>query len=345
MTTRPLIGLLACLAILSPSGAHAQDIAIGDLVMMEQDVPFRLVGYGLVVGLDGTGDRALGGSGGGQTVRSVANLLRRFGLVVPPDALRPRNVAAVLVTGEVSPYLRPGGRFEVQVASVGDAVSLRGGVLWPTPLVSNLGESPVATAQGSVLISDGFEASGLDFPIETSARLSQAGLLEAQLPITPFASTSRLLLADPDLSTALRIAGAINQELGDDMAAVEDPGSVVLSLSDEDGPGRAAIISQIEELRIQPNRRAQLIIDGRDGTVVAGGDMRIGEAVVSHGGMTLSVGTPEGVAGTGIQVRPGATVQEVAQALHQLGAPPNAIATIFKALNEIGALPAKVSIR
>ena len=112
-------------------------------------VPRRLVGYGLVVGLEGTGDRSFGGfAGETPTVRSIVNLLKRFNVVVPPQAMISRNVAAVLVTAEASPYLRSGGRFEVQVSSLGDATSLRGGVLWITPLVGDPNQPPVATAQG-----------------------------------------------------------------------------------------------------------------------------------------------------------------------------------------------------
>ncbi|MEX0911968.1 MAG: flagellar basal body P-ring protein FlgI, partial [Gemmatimonadota bacterium] len=131
--------------LLMPKLLNGQDTRIADLTIQETAVPVRLVGYGLVVGLDGTGDR--GGSGGGQTVQSVANLLRRFDVDVPPDVLRMRNVAAVLVTAEVSPYLRPGGRFEVHVSSIGDARSMRGGVLWMTPLISDVAGIPVASAQ------------------------------------------------------------------------------------------------------------------------------------------------------------------------------------------------------
>ena len=114
--------------------ADAQTTRVRDLTVQGGDVPVRLVGYGLVSGLDGSGDRVSGTSTAGHTVRSIANLLRRFNVEVPENMLRTRNVAAVLVTSEVSPYLRPGGRFDVHVSSIGDATSLRGGVLWITPL-------------------------------------------------------------------------------------------------------------------------------------------------------------------------------------------------------------------
>ena len=120
---------------------------IRDLVIDDQGIAVRLVGYGLVTGLSGTGDVAYSGRNSQHTVQSVANVLRRFDIIVPAELLRTRNVAAVLVTAEVSPYLRPGGRFEVQVSSVGDSRSLRGGVLWMTPLVTEAGGKPQGTAQ------------------------------------------------------------------------------------------------------------------------------------------------------------------------------------------------------
>jgi flagellar P-ring protein precursor FlgI len=139
-----------------PATLAAQDVKIRDLTTAEGAAPIRVVGYGIAVGLDGTGDRSGGGTrGGGMTVQSVVNLLRNFDVEIPSDLVRTRNAAVVLVTAEVSPYLRAGGRFEVQVASLGDARSLRGGVLYMTPLVAEAGGRPVAVAQGPLMLSDG----------------------------------------------------------------------------------------------------------------------------------------------------------------------------------------------
>ena len=323
-------------------GATAQ-VQIRDLTIQEQFVPVRLVGYGLVVGLDGTGDRVQGGAG--QTVQSVANLLRRFEVEVPPEMLRLRNVAAVLVTAEVSPYLRAGGRFEVHVSSLGDARSVRGGVLWMTPLISEVGGAPMATAQGNLLISDGGMARG-GYSVETTARIPTGGLLESDLPRPAFASSSRLLLKEPDLGTATRIAAAVNSAIGGGTAAVEDPGAVALQLP-ADPAQRMEILSRMQELRVQPLRANRIIIDGRDGTVVAGGDLSIGAAVVSHGAVTLTIGGGGGGEGGPGEVRvpQGTSAQQVASALHALQTPPTEIAAIFASLREIGALPAEVIIR
>jgi flagellar P-ring protein precursor FlgI len=351
MSTRHLIGaLLAALAaLLLPRTAAGQDARVRDLTLAGGDVPVRLVGYGLVVGLDGTGDRAIGGYGARHTVQSIANLLRNFDIEVPVTVLRTRNVAAVLVTAEVSPYLRPGGRFDVHVASLGDAVSLRGGVLWMTPLVPDVGGQPVATAQGPLVLSDG-AAQRAAPGVETSARIPDGGLLEVDLPRPAFGGTSRLVLRDPDLGTALRIAAAIDAEFGDGTAVVEDPGAIALRVPAD--ANMAAFLARVGELRIAPDRRPQIIIDARDGTVVAGGDLRVGEAVVSHGGMTLAIGGPGiadvdggGMGAGGVRLGAGASVQEVAAALHAVGAAPQEIAAIFESLRRIGALSAEVVSR
>jgi len=327
----------------------AAQVPVRDLVTLDQDVPWRLMGYGLVVGLDGTGDRTIAGYSGGQTVQSVANLLRRFNVEVPAEMLRTRNVAAVLVTSEVSPFLRPGGRFEVQVASLGDASSLRGGVLWTTPLTTAASTDPMATAQGPLIMSDGFDGPA-GYAVETSARLPGGGLLEATLPATSFAAVRRLSLNAPDLGTALLVADAINQAIGEGTATLEDPGSIQLTYPD---PTQAAqVLGQIEALTVTPASQARVVIDGRDGTVVAGSGLTVGAAVVSHRGITLSIDGADTPVQEGqepptglVRVAPGVSVQEVAAALHQVGASPSAIATIFTALRDVGAMSADVTIR
>ena len=342
-TIRALV--LGVTALAAAAGtAHAQDVRIRDLTIQDQFVPVRLVGYGLVVGLDGTGDRVQGGQSSGQTVQSVANLLRRFDVEVPPEMLRLRNVAAVLVTAEVSPYLRPGGRFEVHVSSVADARSIRGGVLWMTPLISEVGGDPVATAQGNLLISDGAMSRG-GYTVETTARIPTGGLLEMDMPRPAFASSSRLLLKEPDLGTASRIAAAVNYDVGPGTATVEDPGSVALNLP-ADAAQRITTLTRVQELRVQPLRQTRIVIDGRDGTVVAGGDLTVGEAVVSHGAVTLTVGAAGGAAAPGeVRVPGGTSAQQIASALHALQTPATEIAAIFASLREIGALTAEVVIR
>ena len=352
--------------LLSRSAATAQEVHVRDLAIPDGSTPVRLLGYGIVVGLDGTGDRGTGGKSGGQTVQSIANLLRRFNVEIPAEVLRTRNAAAVLVTAEVSPYLRAGGRFEITISSIGDARSLRGGTLWMTPLLSDPDAPAVASAQGSIVMSDGnLNSRNLD-PIETSGRIPSGGILEGDLGRTSFANVSRLVMKEPDISTATKIVAAINQSIGANTATVEDPGSISLTIAAS--PERAATLVKIQDLKITPDRLNRLIIDGRDGTVVAGGDMTVGSAVVSHGGVTLAIGSaadaaggnaggnpgsrnasnagPDGPTGTqAVRIQSGASVQKVAAALQAIQTTPTEMAAIFESLREIGALSADVSIR
>ncbi len=334
-------GLALCVSRM----VNAQEmIRVRDLTIEDKAIPVRLMGYGLVIGLDGTGDRSAGGKQGGMTVNSVVNVLRRFGVQLPVEAMKTRNVAAVLVTAEVSPYLRAGGKFEIHVSSLGDARSLRGGVLWMTPMLSDVGVEPVATAQGAVLMAD--VGGGRGWMIENSARIPSGGLLEAELPRPQFASSSKLLMRDPDVTMATRIATAINKEMGDGTATVEDPGSIALAFKDSK-EDHAMTVARIQDMRVQPQRIARLIIDSRDGTIIAGGDLTIGEATVSHGGITISVGAVDTSAAAPFNVRvaSGTAVTRVAAALHAIQAPPSEIAAIFEALRSIGAIVAEVVVR
>jgi flagellar P-ring protein precursor FlgI len=345
MSRAALVLVVVAIAVAaSAAPVRAQDVRLRDLVVAEGDVPVRLVGYGLVVGLDGTGDRAAGRAGSGHTVRSIVNLLRNFGVDVPADLLRTRNVAAVLVTAETPAYLGRGGRFDVQVASIGDAVSLRGGILWATPLVAEIGGEPLATAQGPLLVSDGRIGRGMP-SVETAARLPSGGMLHVAPDAPSFAAASRLILRNPDLATAVRVAAAINTATGDGTAVVQNPGTIALHPpADVD---RATFLATLSELRVRPERAAQIVIDVRDGSIAAGGDMLIGPAVVSHGLLTLSVGAtapPSGAPGD-VRVAPGASVQDVAAALHAIAAPPAVIAAVFESLRSVGALTAEVVVR
>ena len=337
--------LIACAASSARGRCDAQDmIHLRDLTIEDKALPVRLMGYGLVVGLDGTGDRASGGKAGGMTVNSIVNLLRRFGVQLPVEAMKTKNVAAVLVTAEISPYLRAGGRFEVHVSSVGDARSLRGGVLWMTPMLSEVGGDPVASAQGAVLMAD-LAAKGSS-AIENSARIPSGGLLESDLARPQFASSNKLLLREPDVTMATRIATAINKELGENMATVEDPGSIALALKDQK-EGQAIVLTKIQDLRVQPQRIARLIIDSRDGTIIAGGDLTIGEATVSHGGITITIGANDTTAAVpnNLRMASGTPVTRVAAALHAIQAPAVEIAAIFESLRAIGAIAAEVVVR
>lgn len=347
MSARLPGALGALLLVLVLAAPAAADGRIGDLTLHAGDVPRRLVGYGLVVGLDGSGDRSFGRSTAGTpTVRSVVNLLRRFQIEVPAEQLRMRDVAAVLVTAEASPYLRAGGRFEVQVSALGDATSLRGGVLWMTPLVTDPGQPPLATAQGPLLVSDEGDSRSLRTRQGNTGRIPQGGMLEVELPAE--AMSTRLVLRRPDLATASGIAAAVNAAFGANTAKVEDPGAVALTPAAGRTEGVSAFLAAVDTVQVITRAQALVVIGGRDGTVVAGGGAKVGPASVSHGGLTLQVGgrPATGAAVNGIvRVEPQASVQDVAAGLHAAGAKPEEIAAIFEALQAAGALQAQVVIR
>lgn len=344
----PLGALLLALLLLGPVTAHAQvPTRIGDLTRHPGATPRRLVGYGLVTGLDGSGDRSLGVTGASTpSVRSVVNLLRRFQVEVPAEVLRMRNVAAVLVTAEVSPWLRSGGRFEVQVAAIGDATSLRGGVLWMTPLVEDADAEPVATAQGALFLPEdgprGFGRRG------NSGRIPDGGVLEVDPAAAP-SPPRQLLLRDPDLGTATRIAEAVNGAFGAGTARVLDPGAVALVPRGGDDAA-LGFLAAVDTLLVSPLAAARLVIDGREGTIVAGGDLAVGSAVIHHQGVTLQVGgaAPDASGGRRdglVRVEARASVQTVAAGLHAAGVRPQDVAAIFESLRAAGALRAEVRVR
>ena len=337
---------------------QAQATRIRDLTISGGEVPVRLVGYGLVVGLEGTGDRVFGGILGGVTVRTVANLLRNLGIEVPERVIRTRNAAAVLVTAEASPYTRRGGRFDVSIASMGDASSLRGGQLWQAPLLGSVGGPPVAVAQGNVVI----PASGrnrLDAPVETSAVLTDAAVALTDFVGGGEGPPDRLLMRDPDLATAQRIADAVNAALGEGVATVQDPGAIGLQLPADDP---MASLVALGELEVTPDADARVVVDAQSGAVAAGGDISVGEAVVSHDWLTLTIAPPDappaaagGANGDvppeappapgAIRAEPGVRVQALAAALHEVGATAEMIGAVFRSLRNVGAIRAEVVVR
>jgi flagellar P-ring protein precursor FlgI len=336
--------------VLAAAAAHAQVPArVGDLTLHPGSVPRRLVGYGLVTGLDGTGDRSFGVTGAATpSVRSVVNLLRRFNIEVPPEQLRLRDVAAVVVTAETSPWLRAGGRFDVQVSALGDASSLRGGVLWITPLVGDPDEPPVATAQGPLYVAG--DGRGGFSRRSNAARVPQGGVLEQDPERVPPPS-NRLLLRQPDLPTALRLSEAINAAFGAGTARVEDPGALSLTPRGAAADDAMSFFASVDTISLVTSGPARIVIDGREGTLVGGGDIRIGPAVITLHGVTLAVG---GAAGAGVdslareglvRMAPRASVQDVAAGLHAAGVKPEDMASIFEALQASGALRAEVVVR
>jgi flagellar P-ring protein precursor FlgI len=252
------------------------------------------------------------------------------------------------VTADVSLYLRPGARFEVQVSSLGDATSLRGGNLVMTPLMTDVGAMPVATAQGPVILSEE-PGARLRNRGGTSGRVPRGGVLEVAFERPETSAQPILLLTNPNVTMAQRITAAINTSLGDGSAELVDPGAVRLTPTGGAADNVFEFVSTVVNLNVS-NETRRVVIDLQDGTVVAGGGLLVGAAAVTHSGITVSIGdstaAPGGEALPGL-LRVGAetTVQAVAEGLHATGARPREIAAIFGALREVGALTAEVVVR
>lgn len=343
---RVLAVLGLALALVSASNRPADAARVADLTRRPGDVPRRLVGYGLVVGLDGSGDRSFAVAGGNTpTVRSVVNVLRRFGIEVPSDRLRARNVAAVLVTAEVSPWLRSGGRFDVQVSALGDATSLDGGTLWMTPLQPGPDAEPVASAQGVLELPRDPAQRGRWTAQSNRARVADGGVLEMDPPVSD-APVPRLNLRQPDARMADRIAKAIDTAFGAGAARVEDPGAIVLDAARAGEAGLVAWLAAIDTVSVTSEAPARVVLSRRDGTVVAGGDLRVSAAVVTHRGITLRIG---GAGGEGVQglvdVPADAPVRDVVAGLHAAGASADDLIAVLGALQAAGALVAEVVVR
>jgi flagellar P-ring protein precursor FlgI len=326
-----------------------------------------LVGYGLVVGLNKTGDKK-------QTIfpaQTLATMLERFGQSVQPALLKVENIAAVMVTAQLGPYAQGGSRIDVTVSSVGDARSLQGGVLMPTSLRGPDG-SPVALAQGPLSIGGyGVGAGGNTVQVNhlTVGRVPNGGLVEVTRSMgMPAADLVRLALHEPDFVSARRVAAALNQELGSGSARVLDAGAVALQVPGQYRSEIPELIARIEPLQVELDVVAKVVINERTGTVVLGGDVKIGPAAVAHGRLAVRVatqyevsqplpyskGTTEVVPQTDLSVQenapqivnfePGATLSDVVRALNVLGATPRDIITIMLSLKAAGALRAEVVI-
>jgi flagellar P-ring protein precursor FlgI len=360
-----------------PSGAidpipeGAASARIKDLVEFEGVRGNDLVGYGLVVGLNGTGDAIRNAP---FTEEALQNLLERLGVNVSGEEFRPRNIAAVLVTATLPPFARAGSRLDITVSTIGDAKSLLGGTLVMTPLNAADGEI-YAVAQGSV-IAGGVVASGdastVTQGVPTAGSIPGGARVEREVDFAFDAMGEvRLAVRDPDFTTAARIEAAIDERFGRASATMLDSGTVLLDFAALGGLSPAAAISRIENLPVAPAQRARVVVDHRSGTIVLGDDVRISRVAVSQGNLTLRVNetpvvsqpnpfsrTGETVvvprtdaeiqedAGTGLAVVPASvTLAELVEGLNALGVAPRDMIDILKAIKAAGALHAEFVVQ
>ena len=355
--------ILAVLMLALPSeGARLKELASIEGVRENQ-----LLGYGLVVGLNGTGDRQ-------QTVfstQSLSNLLRNMGVNVAPTALRVRNIAAVMVTASLPPFARPGMRLDVTVSSIGDSNSLRGGSLILTTLKGANGEA-FATAQGPLSIG-GISASGPGASVAvnhpTVGRIPEGGLVERPAPsIAPSAEGFRLTLKQADFVTAARVQAAIEKSFPEAEIHAENSGSVWIRMPEAYRERPVDFVAQLDTIEVEADRAAKVILNERTGTVVFGGDVRIAPVAVLHGSLTVQVTTdlaisqPTPFSGgvttvapqTNVQVNEqaaktatlteGATVEELIRALTAIGSTPRDIIAIMQSIAAAGALEAQLEV-
>lgn len=342
---------------------------IKDIVDIEGVRENQLVGYGLVVGLNGTGD---GLNNSPFTRQSLESMLERLGVNTRGNNLRTDNVAAVMVTANLPPFAMQGARIDVNVSALGDASSLQGGTLLVTPLLGADGEV-YAVAQGAVSVG-GFDARGdaasITRGVPTSGRIASGGLVEAE---TKFALSDlkdiRLSLRTPDFTTARRIANTINSFMGFDVAMMVDPSTVRLTLGYKSYDDMLNMLTDIEQLRVETDTPAKVVVDEHSGIVVIGEDVRVSEVAVAQGNLTVSITeTPlvsqpqpfsEGqtaiVPRTQVSVDDenqnqlslvgdGVSLKELVDGLNALGVGPRDLISILQAIKAAGALQADIEV-
>ncbi|RME62270.1 MAG: flagellar basal body P-ring protein FlgI [Alphaproteobacteria bacterium] len=349
--------------------AHASS-RIKDLVRFENVRDNQLTGYGLVVGLNGTGDTLRNSP---FTEKSLAAMLERLGVNIRDVQLKTDNVAAVTVTATLPPFARKGSRIDVTVATLGDADDLMGGTLLVTPLIGLDGEV-YAVAQGQVAIS-GFAAGGaagsVTQGVPTSGRIANGAIVERELPVNFHDMQSmKLALRNPDFTTAQRIAQAINDHYGRRFAAALDPATVTVERP-LDFPGdMVALATDIEQLPVAPDQIARVIINESAGVIVMGADVRISRVAIAQGNLTIRVtetpqvsqpqpfsesGETVVVPRTQVEVDTGAdrklgildgsvSLQDLVDGLNALGVGPRDMISILQALKAAGAMQAELEV-
>ena len=366
-TSYPLVLVLLLSAATAAPFAYG-GARIKELVTLEGVRDNQLIGYGLVVGLNKTGDRL-------QTIfsaQSLTSMLQRMGVSVPPDGIRVNNTAAVMVTATLPPFAQPGVKIDITAAAIGDASSLRGGLLLLTPLRAVNGEVYVV-AQGPV-VTGAFSAGGggnrqvINHP--TVGRVVAGGIVERAAPSVAPSESVRLQLRNADFTTAARITEVINSRFDGAGAIASAESSAVVAV---DLPpaylGRAtAFIAEVEALEVDADRMARVVINERTGTIVMGRRVQISPVVVFHGDMAVEIQTSFGVSQPNpfssgetavvpdtevavfeeeartVTLGEGATVEDLVRALMSIGSTPRDVISILQNINSAGALDAVIEV-
>ena len=343
---------------------------VKDLVDVEGIRDNMLVGYGLVVGLNGTGDSLKNAP---FTQQSIQTMLERLGVNTRGQTMQTKNVAAVMVTASLPAFAGQGSRIDVSVSAMGDAKNLQGGTLLVTPLLGADGQV-YAVSQGPVA-TGGFSAQGdassVTRGVPTAGRISNGAIVEKETGFTLASMNSlKLSLRNPDLTTATRIAGAVNSYLGSKIALASDPSNVVLAMPANYPGGVMGLLTDIEQVKVDPDQPAKVIIDENSGVIVMGADVRISTVAIAQGNLTIKVqetpqvsqpapfsntGETVEVPRTSIQIddskgnkmtvlHPGVSLQSVVDGLNALGVGPRDIISILQAIKAAGALQADITV-
>lgn len=364
-----LLGWCVVATLGAQQTVQAKLARVGDIATVEGVRDNQLVGYGIVVGLHGTGDSS-------QTVfptQTLESALERMGVNLQGNSMasmmQTRNVAAVFLAGTLPPFAEPGGRIDVTVSSAGDARSLEGGLLLLTPLYGPDGQV-YAQAQGPLVlggyaVAANGSSKSVNYP--TTARIPSGAIVERAVPLDlrtlrPLA----LLLNQADFRTAEAVAAAIDKEMGSRMAHALD--SRRIELKPQPGEDIAALLAQVEEVEVQVFPQAEVVVNERTGTVVIGGDVTLQPVTILHGGLVVDIvsrfqvsqpnalgqGTTEVVRQTTVQaqdkpvnrieLKEGATVEDLVQNLQQIGATSRDVISILQAMKEAGALGARLEV-
>jgi flagellar P-ring protein precursor FlgI len=348
-------------------------VKLKDLARVDGAQEVMILGYGLVVGLSGTGDS----SRSVATSQTMSNLLREFGLKIPADSVNSRNVAMVVVTASLPPFVRAGDHLDVNVSSAGDATSLSGGTLLLTQLIG-ADRVAYAVAQGAMSIGGfRFEQAGSvtqkNHP--TSGLIPEGAVIEKSIEPAPLAAdgTVDLLLNEPDYTTAQLVSDVINRSLRGVGASTVDAGRIRLHPGNLDGAGFVKLMASVENLAVEPSVKARVVVNERTGTIVAGGDVWISQVTVAQGDIRLAINQqnlisqPEGVFVGGnhgartvvvpeaqlsvdeAQINsinlPGVTIEELVNGLHSIRASSRDVIAILQGIKRAGALHAELIIQ
>jgi flagellar P-ring protein precursor FlgI len=326
-----------CILMALPSEAAVRLKDIATVKGVRENI---LIGYGIVVGLKGTGD-----SSTDITAQSLTRLFGKLGLDIQGNAaVKSKNAAAVIVTAKLPPFARVGNQLDVTVSSIGDASSLEGGVLLVTPLRAG-DQNVYAVAQGAISIGSVADGSSKTFP--TVGRVIAGASIEKDLD-TNFASKKnfRLSLHNPDFTTAARVSTLINGELGGKFAAARDSGTVDVVVPFNYDGNSVELLATLENIKVNVDSKAKVVLNERTGTIVMGSQISIMPVAISHGDLAIEVkGAAKGARPDRVsELKSGSNVSDLLKALNALGVQPKDLTAIFQTLKQVGALQADLEI-